>query len=151
MPKRKQKLSFSRDPLAVADRLHSTAIHLLRRLRVVDRSSGIGPAQLSALSVLVFGGPRSLGELAAAEQVRPPTMSRVVAGLLRAKLARRHTGEDRRSILIEATASGTRILTEARKRRVATLAGALRSLSPAELKRLDEFAETIQQVLEKLV
>jgi DNA-binding MarR family transcriptional regulator len=151
MSKRKQNLSAAPAPLVVADRLHSTAIHLLRRLRVVDRASGIGPAQLSALSVLVFGGPRSLGELAAAEQVRPPTMSRVVAGLVRAKLARRHTGEDRRSILIEPTASGTRILTEARKRRVATLAAALRSLSPRELKKLNDFAETIQQVLQKLV
>src|SRR4249920_3993420 len=63
--------------LELADQLHSAAIHLLRRLRVRDRESGVGPAQLSALSVLVLGGgPRSLGELAEAEQVRPPTMSR---------------------------------------------------------------------------
>src|SRR6266480_3252830 len=73
-----------------ADRLHSAAIHLLRRLRVRDRESGVGPAQLSALSVLVLGGgPRSLGELAEAEQVRPPTMSRIVAGLVRAKHIKR--------------------------------------------------------------
>src|SRR5271154_4830680 len=74
----------------VADQLHSAAIHLLRRLRVRDRETDVGPAQLSALSVLVFGGPRSLGELADAEQVRPPTMSRIVAGLQRARLVRRH-------------------------------------------------------------
>jgi MarR family len=73
-----------------ADKLHSAAIHLLRRLRARDRESGIGPAKLSALSVLVFGGSRSLGELAAAEQVRPPTMSRIVSGLERARLVRRH-------------------------------------------------------------
>src|SRR5215475_2178440 len=71
------------DPLAIGDRLHSAAIHLLRRLRVRDLESGVGPAQLSALSVLVFGGPRSLGELANAEQVRAPTMSRIVNGLER--------------------------------------------------------------------
>jgi len=75
--------------LETADKLHSAAIHLLRRLRVRDRESGIGPAQLSALSVLVFGGPRSLGELADAEQVRPPTMSRIVSGLERARLVKR--------------------------------------------------------------
>jgi len=54
------------DILRVADRLHSASIHLLRRLRVRDRESGIGPAQLSALSVLVFGGAKSLAELAEA-------------------------------------------------------------------------------------
>src|SRR6476646_2226313 len=77
----------------VADQLHSAAIHLLRRLRIRDRESGIGPAQLSALSVLVFGGPRSRGELADAEQVRPPTMSRIIAGLQCARLIRRQATE----------------------------------------------------------
>ena len=93
-----------------ADRLHSAAIHLLRRLRVRDRKSGVGPAQLSALSVLVFGGPRSLGELADAEQVRPPTMSRIVAGLESAGLVRRHATEDGRRVRLEASAKGTKIL-----------------------------------------
>src|SRR5258707_14604829 len=77
-----------------ADRLHSAAIHLLRRLRGGDPESGVGPAQLSALSVLVFGGPRSLGELADAEQVRPPTMSRIVAGLGRGGLVGRQAAGD---------------------------------------------------------
>src|SRR5258707_3465560 len=76
----KSKRLAGGETFETADRLHSAAIHLLRRLRVRDRESGVGPAQLSALSVLVFGGPRSLGELANAEQVRPPTMSRIVAG-----------------------------------------------------------------------
>jgi hypothetical protein len=71
MKRVKTKDTGTREEFAIADRLHSAAIHLLRRLRVRDRESGVGPAQLSALSVLVFGGPRSLGELADAEQVRP--------------------------------------------------------------------------------
>src|SRR5579872_4134753 len=82
----------------VADQVHSIAIHLLRQLRARDRESGIGPAQLSALSVLVFGGPKSLRELAEAEQVKPPTMSRVVTGLQRAQLVRRHRTADGRRI-----------------------------------------------------
>src|SRR5580700_6111094 len=113
----------------VADQLHSAAIHLLRRLRVRDRESGIGPAQLSALSVLVFGGPRSLGELADAEQVRPPTMSRIVAGLQRSRLLRRHATEDGRRLRLEASAKGTKILQAGRKRRVESLAKTLSSLS----------------------
>src|SRR5437588_7367070 len=72
--------------LVLSDRLHSTAIHLLRRVRKQDVATGEGPARLSALSVLVFGGPKTLGELATAEQVKPPTMSRIVAGLARSQL-----------------------------------------------------------------
>src|SRR5262252_4263793 len=83
------------DPVQIADRLHSAAIHLLRRLRIRDSAIGIGPAQLSALSVLVFGGPRSLGELADAEQVRPPTMSRIVGGLVRSGLVKRKATDDK--------------------------------------------------------
>src|SRR6267142_131633 len=121
-----------------ADRLHSAAIHLLRRLRVRDRESGVGPAQLSALSVLVFGGPRSLGELADAEQVRPPTMSRIVAGLERAGLVKRRKTEDGRRVRLEASARGTKILQEGRKRRVESLAKALHALSDKEQRQLVE-------------
>src|SRR6267143_3416141 len=121
----KQIIRAGRDAVQIADQLHSAAIHLLRRLRVRDRESGVGPAQLSALSVLVFGGPRSLGELADAEEVRPPTMSRMVAGLQRAGLIRRHATEDGRRVRLEATAKGKKILWEARKRRVESLAQAL--------------------------
>lgn len=133
-----------------ADRLHSAAIHLLRRLRVRDRESGIGPAQLSALSVLVFGGARSLGELADAEQVRPPTMSRIVTGLERAGLVRRRATEDGRRVRLEATAKGTKILWEGRKRRVQSLAQALSSLSEDDRQRLTELSGLLQQLLRKL-
>src|SRR5215467_9980932 len=124
----KQKGEVSPEHLETADKLHSAAIHLLRRLRVRDRESGIGPAQLSALSVLVFGGPRSLGELADAEQVRPPTMSRIVSGLERGGLIKRHATEDGRRVRLAATAKGTKILWEGRQRRVASLANALGTL-----------------------
>jgi DNA-binding MarR family transcriptional regulator len=135
------------DPLAVADRLHSAAIHLLRLVRTRDTESGVGPAQLSALSVLVFGGPRSLGELAAAEQVRPPTMSRIVAGLMRAGLVRRHvTKEDRRRLRLEATARGTDLLQAARKRRVESLAATLRGLPAEKVKQLHEAAELMDHL-----
>jgi DNA-binding MarR family transcriptional regulator len=140
------------DPQAfeLADRLHSAAIHLLRRLRISDRASGIGPAQLSALSVLVFGGPRSLGELADAEQVRPPTMSRIVAGLERAGLVRRESTEDKRRLRLEATAKGTKVMEEGRKRRVESLARAVASLPEAERQHLGEFTDLLRQVIKLL-
>jgi DNA-binding MarR family transcriptional regulator len=146
----KQKGLANQELLETADKLHSAAIHLLRRLRVRDRESGIGPAQLSALSVLVFGGARSLGELADAEQVRPPTMSRIVAGLERARLVKRHATEDGRRVRLVATAKGTKILWEGRKRRVESLAQALVSLPEEEAKQLAELTELLQQVIRKL-
>jgi DNA-binding MarR family transcriptional regulator len=146
----KQKSFANRELLETADKLHSAAIHLLRRLRVRDRESGIGPAQLSALSVLVFGGARSMGELADAEQVRAPTMSRIVAGLERAGLVKRHATEDGRRVRLVATAKGTKILWEGRRRRVESLAKALASLSDAEAQQLGELTELLQQVIRKL-
>lgn len=136
--------------MEVADRLHSAAIHLLRRLRVRDLASGVGPAQLSALSVLVFGGPRSLGELAEAEQVRPPTMSRIVASLERDGLVRRHVTEDKRRVRLEATEKGAKILQAGRRRRVESLATALRTLSEAEIRRLRQLTDLLEKTLRKL-
>jgi len=150
MTQGKQKSHPRKEAAEVADRLHSAAIHLLRRLRVRDLASGIGPAQLSALSVLVFGGPRSLGELAGAEQVRPPTMSRIIAGLEREGLVRRHPTEDRRRVRLEATAKGTKILQEGRRRRVESLADALESLTKVEVDHLGKLAELLEQVLTRL-
>ena len=142
-----KRISQPADALAVADRLHSAAIHLLRRVRARDTESGVGPAQLSALSVLVFAGPRSLGELAAAEQVRPPTMSRIVASLMRAGLVRREvTKEDRRRLRLEATAKGTDLLQAARKRRVESLAATLSGLPTEKVEQLREAAELIDQL-----
>jgi DNA-binding MarR family transcriptional regulator len=133
-----------------ADRLHSAAIHLLRRLRVRDRESGIGPAQLSALSVLVFGGARSLGELADAEQVRPPTMSRIVTSLTAAGLVKREATDDGRRVRLVATAKGTKILWEGRKRRVESLANALAALGERERGRLRELAELLPEIVRKI-
>src|SRR4051812_34314338 len=83
----------------LADRLHSAAIHLLRRLRREDDASGLPAPHLSALSVIVFGGPITLGALATAEQVRPPTMTRVIAALERQGLLTRESSEDDRRVI----------------------------------------------------
>lgn len=139
------------DSLAIADRLHSAAIHLLRRLRIRDLAIGIGPAQLSALSVLVFGGgSRSLSELADAEQVRRPTMSRIVAGLERSGLVQRHATEDGRRLRLEATKKGHKLMQQARTQRVEALAQALASLPESELRQLRQLTGLLQQVIRSL-
>ena len=139
---------FAPEILALADRLHSAAIHLLRRVRKEDVSTGEGPARLSALSVLVFGGPKTLGELAAAEQVKPPTMSRVVAGLERTGLIEiSPDAADARRLHIRASAKGTRLLQGARQRRIASLAAELQRLPPQEFTKLRDAAEILRHLL----
>ena len=121
---------------------------LLRRLRKQDAASGVGPAQLSALSVLVFAGPKTLGELAAAEQVKPPTMSRVVAGLTRSHLIEiTRDSRDARRMHIRATAKGTLLLQQGRQRRVDYLAQHLGSLTTSELTQLSAVAGILERLL----
>ena len=132
-------------PRAVADRLHSAAIHLLRALRREDRALGVGPAKLSALSVLVFGGPRSIGALARAEQVRLPTMSRLVSTLERDGLATRTPDpEDGRASRVHPTARGRSVLRQGRARRVATLSRRLEQLPEADRALLARAADLIE-------
>ncbi len=141
-PERAGKQAFE-----TADRMHSAAIHLLRGLRIRDRESGIGPAQLSALSVLVFGRPKSLAELAQAEQVKPPTMSRIVAGLVRARLVHTVTNQDdRRAVVINPTPKGIRLMHWARMRRVESLARAVAALAESEIATLRKAAFTMEEL-----
>jgi DNA-binding MarR family transcriptional regulator len=135
------------DPAEIADRLHSAAIHLLRRLRKQDDRAGISAARLSALSVVVFAGPVTMGQLADAEQVAPPTMTRLVAAMERDGLVdRRPDAEDGRVAWIHASPKGIRILHAARERRVATLAADVAALDPAERALLAAAAGAIERL-----
>jgi DNA-binding MarR family transcriptional regulator len=134
-------------PADVADRLHSAAIHLLRRLRLEDAASGLTAPRLSALSVVVYGGPLTLGALATAEQVRPPTMTRIVSALERAGLVSRAPHPtDGRQIVLSATPEGRRLLEEGRARRTATLAQRLAALPEGDLTTLAHAADLIEQL-----
>jgi DNA-binding MarR family transcriptional regulator len=136
------------NPNEVAEKLHSSAIHLLRKLRREDESSGLNAPRLSALSVIVFGGPLSLGDLAAAEQVRPPTMTRIVHALEAQGLVTKQRDEtDGRSIRLAATAAGKALLLEGRKRRVDALAKQIALLSAADQKILSEASEILARTI----
>ena len=129
----------------VADRLHSAAIHLLRGIRREDQASGLSAARLSALSVVVYAGPLTLGELAAAEQVRPPTITRLAQALEAEGLVRRTASEhDARATVIAATPRGRRALERARRRRLDLLAGRLRELPHEDLRVLERAAELME-------
>ena len=131
----------------IATRLHAASIRLLRTLRREDDGSGLSAPRLSALSVVAFGGPLSLAELAAAEQVRPPTMSRIVDYLVEEGLVTRETAPgDRRSVRIEATEKGRRLMEAGRERRVRALVGRLLALAPSERRALARGVEVLERV-----
>jgi len=132
----------------VADRLHSAAIHLLRRLRREDEAMGLTPARASALSIVVFAGPVTLGALAKAEQVAAPTITRLIVGMERDGLVRRASDErDGRVVWLRATPKGERLLQEGRRRRVAALAADLAALTAAERETLASAAEILERVI----
>jgi DNA-binding MarR family transcriptional regulator len=138
------------EPGRLAERLHSAAIHLLRRLRRTDPLTGVSAAQLSALSVLM-GGPRTLGELASLEQVQPPTMSRVVRELEGAGLVTRtRDAADARVVWVEWTAEGRTVLSQGRELRVMTLERQIRALPAAERMVLRRALGIVERLLERL-
>jgi DNA-binding MarR family transcriptional regulator len=148
MAKFKQKSEAAPDTARIADRLHSAAIHLLRRVRKQDAATGEGPARLSALSVLVFGGPMTLGQLAATEQVQPPTMTRIVTGLEQGGLVQRKADpSDARRVRICATGKGVRLLQRGRKRRIEYLARHLEVLQDDELEAVKNAVQVLERVL----
>lgn len=130
-----------------AGRLHKAAIRLLRMARRQDDASGLSAPRLSALSVIVFSGPLSLAALAAEEQVRAPTMTRIVEALFQAKLVTRDPDPaDRRMVRIAATDEGRALLEEGRRRRVGAIADRLASLADSERRALERGVELIERL-----
>lgn len=129
-------------------RLHSATRHLLRRLAQEDRATGVSAPRLSALSVLVFGGPTMIGFLAGVEGVTPPTMTRLVAGMVADGLVERLPDPgDRRVVRVAASERGRSLLLAGRDRRVSTLAAMIASLTPKERRRLEAAARIIEAML----
>ncbi len=132
------------DLAAVAASLNSVSIHLLRRARSADAALGVPPGQLSALSVLVFGGDRTIAELAKTEHVASPTMTRIVDGLERAGLAeRRPHPQDGRAILVRASKRGRRVMERGRQRRVDLIKDLLEPLGDDDLRAVERAVDAL--------
>ncbi|HET6497334.1 MAG TPA: MarR family transcriptional regulator [Thermoleophilia bacterium] len=132
----------------LAARLASLATVLRRSLARGDTGDGLTRARLSALALLVLGGPRTLGDLAAAERVRPPTMTRLVHAMEADGLvAREPHPSDGRSIIIRATSRGERQLEIGRARQIRPLAEAITALERGERRQLEDAADLLGRVL----
>lgn len=132
----------------IAAELHSVAIALLRDARREDARLGLTSARLSALSVLAFGGDATLGELAAAEQVSLPTMTRIAAALVAGGLARRIIDPaDRRYVRLQITAKGRALMQRGRAQRIARLQARLHDLGDDDLAALRRVLAIVRAVL----
>ncbi len=137
----------SPDP-RVVQRFHHAAIRLLRRLRTVDEEHGFSGPRASALSVLVFRGPQSLGDLAAAEGVKPPTMSRLVKAMAREGLVATAPGtDDERRIRIAATERGRKRMLRARQHRLDAIAKLLGDATAEEAAALEKAVELLERAV----
>src|SRR5271167_4557693 len=133
----------------VAGRLRSAANRLQRRLRQ-ESLGGLSPAQASALGSVHRHGSPTLGELAAIEQVQPPTMTRIVASLAEAGMVTRVAdANDRRSARARITPAGERALERMRTRKNAFLLRRLGELGPDEQQHAAELVALLEHLLDE--
>ena len=136
------------DTMRISEDLNRAALRLTRRLRITDAESGMSAARLSVLSVLVYGGPKSITALARAEQVAQPTMSKIVGGLVKAGLARvSPDSNDARVRIVTVTRKGSTLLENAKQRRLRALDAMLSTLPPEQIQNLDQAARSIEHML----
>ena len=132
----------------LAARLQSNSLRLLRLVRRDGLGQSLSGPKLSVLSFLATAGPVSLAELAAAEQVRAPTMSKVVDTLFEEGLVSRVAdSKDRRMIRIAVTEEGRRLLADGEAQRVAALAARLKRLADSERRALSRGVELMERLL----
>jgi DNA-binding MarR family transcriptional regulator len=133
---------------SLAIEVNSLSIHLVRWAKRADADLGVPPARLSALSVLVFGGDRTITELADAEMVTLATVSRVVDGLEEMGLARRVPNPaDARSVLIRATSKGRRVMERGRQARVDRFTTLLDAVPAAERPAVERGLRSLRHAL----
>jgi DNA-binding MarR family transcriptional regulator len=133
----------------LAARLRLVVMRLARRLRQ-QAPEALSPSQLSVLSTLESQGPLTPTELAAAERVKPPTITRVVGILEDAGLVRRKSDPgDRRSSRVELTARGRELIERDRRRKTAYLAKQIAKLSEEEVRALNRAVELIERMVKE--
>lgn len=131
----------------LASVLRVSVMRLARRLRNEREDTSLSLNQLSAMGTLARRGPLTLGELAAAERIQPPSMTRTVSALeARGLVVRDADADDRRLVIVRLSDEGKHMLAADRRRRDAWLNQRLRELTSDER----EVLRRAIPVLEKL-
>jgi DNA-binding MarR family transcriptional regulator len=133
----------------LASHLRVAVARLARHLRHQGAHEDATPSQLAALATLYHQAPITLGELAQIERVKPPTMTRIVAGLEEKGLVRReHSSADGRLILVAITDDGRTYHEQYQQRRDAWLARQLADLTKDERETLSKAAAIFDRLVE---
>jgi DNA-binding MarR family transcriptional regulator len=133
----------------LAVRLRHAVTRTARRLRQ-EAGTGLSPALTAALATVERLGPLTPSELAAAERVQRPTVTRIVARLAeQGYVSRADDPADGRACLVSVTDEGRALLTEIRGRKDAYLARKLDDLDPSELEALARAAGVLERLLEE--
>jgi DNA-binding MarR family transcriptional regulator len=133
----------------LAARLRLAVTRLNRRLRA-EADSGLTASGMAALATIGRRGPLALGELAAVEGVKPPTMTATVAGLeAEGLIARTADEKDRRVSRVALTARGRQRLERVRSRKTAYLAARLERLEEHQVGQLDQAIGLFELLLEE--
>lgn len=136
----------------LADAVTMAAVRLTRTLRALTKTSALSGPEISALAVVVFGGPVAAKDLAALEEVTPGAISRTVASLEAAGLVRRVADrDDARLKWIEATARGGRLCRQGHRNRLAPLAVRIAALPERERKLLRDASALIDRLSRRIV
>jgi DNA-binding MarR family transcriptional regulator len=148
MPKSLRKPVASITEQELPTRLRLAIMRLARRLRQ-QADADATPSMLSALASIEYRQPVTLGELAEAERVTPPTMSKIVARLQEAELVTRTPDpDDKRIQRLSLSIRGERFIARSKSRKNAYLAKKLRKLEPHEVAKLEAAVAVIEKILE---
>jgi DNA-binding MarR family transcriptional regulator len=138
---------MSTDTTVVADQLGMAVTRLARLLRQ-QAASDLTPTMRAAVGTIAGEGPLTLGELAAIEQVAPPTATKVVAKLEERGLVEREDDpSDRRVVRVMLSDAGRRWLEADRRRRHAWLAARIDALPKADRRRLHDAIEVLEHLV----
>jgi DNA-binding MarR family transcriptional regulator len=131
----------------LASLLRDAITRLNRRVRQARPVGDLTVTQISALTSLSLGGALTPRELADAERVQPPTMTKIVAKLEDRGLVRRTPHPtDGRQVVLAPTEEGKAVLSQHERARDEWLARRLVELSPEERDTLLRAAEILRKV-----
>ena len=137
------------DGSGLASPLRLAVMRLARRVRQEAMGGDVTPSMLSALATVERQGPLTLGELAAAERIQPPSMTKIVARLAESGLVVREIdASDRRVARVQVTRDGKRLVERSRSRGSAYVAGRLARLTPEERAVLEAAVPVLERLLE---
>ncbi len=143
-----QVAQLARTEAGLSSALRISIMRLSRRLRNEREAvDDLSANALAVLGTLFRHGAMTIGELAAAEKVQPPSMTRTVAALGRRGLVQRSPhGSDRRVVMVSLTEAAHQVVAESRRRKEAWLNHRLRELTPAERRTLREAAPILERL-----